>query len=155
MPFFNSKGKGVPRAPYFKVSEKRSQRHHTALLAGPWAVACLFACIMRSCVLVQVIVILGGTETPEFWFYIGGFGEISRGGTMGEAALKAELPSPRAAQSDLSERNARPRVAIIGAGVAGCAAANYLQRNNVNCVLFEVLNEPLMTMHPILQFYLP
>ena len=59
---------------------------------------------------------------------------------MGEAALQAELPSPRAAQGDLADRNLRPRVAVIGGGVAGCAAANYLQRNNVQCFLFEVLN---------------
>jgi len=83
-------------------------------------------------------VLVGGCETTEFWYFIGGFGEVSRSGTMGEAALKAELPSPRAAQSDLAERDQRPRVAIIGGGVAGCAAANYLQRNNVKCFLFEV-----------------
>lgn len=82
--------------------------------------------------------LVGGCETTEFWYFIGGFGEVSRSGTMGEAALKAELPSPRAAQSDLAERDQRPRVAIIGGGVAGCAAANYLQRNNVKCFLFEV-----------------
>jgi hypothetical protein len=86
----------------------------------------------------QVSVLVGGCETTEFWYFIGGFGEVSRSGTMGEAALKAELPSPRAAQSDLAERDQRPRVAIIGGGVAGCAAANYLQRNNVKCFLFEV-----------------
>ena len=87
--------------------------------------------------------ILGGSETSEFWFYMGGFGEVSRSGTMGEAALKAELPSPRAAQSDLAERNLKPRVAVIGGGVAGCAAANYLQRNNVKVFLFEVQDVPL------------
>ena len=87
----------------------------------------------------QVCDILSGSETPEFWFFIGGFGEISRSGIMGEAALKAELPDAKAGQSDLGERNTKPRVAVIGGGVAGCAAANYLLRNNINCVLFEVL----------------
>ncbi len=88
--------------------------------------------------LIQVSVLQGGNESTEFWFYIGGFGEISRSGTMGEAALKAGLPSPRAAQSELALRDQRPRVAVIGGGVAGCAAANFLQRNNVKCFLFEV-----------------
>ncbi len=87
--------------------------------------------------------LLGGSESTDFWFYIGGFGEVSRSGTMGEAALKAGLPSPRAAQPDLAARDHRPKVAVIGGGVAGCAAANVLQRNNVKCFLFEVRIAPL------------
>jgi hypothetical protein len=96
----------------------------------------------------QVSVLLGGSESTEFWFYIGGFGEVSRSGTMGEAALKAGLPSPRAAQSELSARDQRPRVAVIGGGVAGCAAANFLQRNNVTCFLFEVHSALLLPRLP-------
>jgi hypothetical protein len=128
---------GAPAAQIAPSNSLRSKPRRTTSLQG---VSCTHA-------FPQVSVLVGGCETTEFWYFIGGFGEVSRSGTMGEAALKAELPSPRAAQSDLAERDQRPRVAIIGGGVAGCAAANYLQRNNVKCFLFEVRCHVLITIH--------
>jgi len=138
MPFFDVKGKTVQRAPYFKVT--CSCRSNCSLKLPPLQTATHHepaGYVLRSR-FPSGFRLVGGCETTEFWYFIGGFGEVSRSGTMGEAALKAELPSPRAAQLDLAERDQRPRVAIIGGGVAGCAAANYLQRNNVKCFLFEV-----------------
>ena len=62
---------------------------------------------------------------------------------LGEAAVgRGLVPRPARARHQSAPYNGDKRVAIIGAGPAGMAAAYFLQQAGCACVLFEVQPEP-------------